>query len=102
MLTDIILILITVIGSILIVSILALYAYGKHNINFLTLLDILVLIGIVYLLFLQNNQIKNVETNSGPVPDSQTVENMNAYLTILSPLIPMVDKDNQPITYPPT
>lgn len=100
MLTDIILILITVIGSILIVSIFALYAYGKYNINFLTLLDMIVLIGIVYLLFLQNNQIKNVQT--GPVPDSQTVENMNAYLTLLSPLIPMVDKDNIPITYPPT
>jgi Mn2+/Fe2+ NRAMP family transporter len=100
MLTDIILILITVIGSIIILSLLVLYADNKYDINFLNILNILVLIGIVYLLFLQNNQIKNVQT--GPVPDSQTVENMNAYLTLLSPLIPMVDKENHPITYPPT
>ena len=97
MLSDIILIILTVLASILILSILAFYAYGKHNINLLTLLDIFVLVGIIYLLFLENNRIKKLENNP---QNSQVVEDMNKYLTILSPLIPMVDKDGNPITYP--
>jgi hypothetical protein len=30
------------------------------------------------------------------------IENMNQYLITLSPLIPMVDIDGNPITYPPS
>lgn len=97
MLSNVILILLTVLASILILGVLVFYAYGKHNINFLSILDIFVLVGIIYLLFLQNNQIKKLENNP---QNSQLVEDMNKYLTILSPLIPMVDKDGNPITYP--
>jgi hypothetical protein len=97
MLSDIILIILTVLASLLILGILVFYAYGKHNINLLTLLDIFVLVGIIYLLFLENNRIKKLENNP---QNSQVVEDMNKYLTILSPLIPMVDKDGNPITYP--
>lgn len=97
MLSNVILILLTVLASILILGVLVFYAYGKHNINLLSILDIFVLVGIIYLLFLQNNQIKKLENNP---QNSQIVEDMNKYLTILSPLIPMVDKDGNPITYP--
>lgn len=97
MLSNVILILLTVLASILILGVLVFYAYGKHNINLLSILDIFVLVGIIYLLFLQNNQIKKLENNP---QNSQIVEDMNKYLTILSPLIPMVDNDGNPITYP--
>jgi len=97
MLSNIILIILTVLASILILGVLVFYVYGKHNINLLTVLDIFVLVGIIYLLFLENNRIKKLENNP---QNSQVVEDMNKYLTILSPLIPMVDKDGNPITYP--
>jgi hypothetical protein len=98
-LTDIILIVVATLVGLLIVSTLALYTYGKYNINLVKVLNILILLGLLYLVFLQNNQINKMENNP---QNSQLVEDMNKYLTILSPLIPMVDKDGNPITYPST
>jgi len=96
-LIDIILIIVTTLVGLLIVVTLALYTYGKYSINLIKILNIIVLLGLVYLVFLQNNQIKIIENNP---QNNQLVEDMNKYLTILSPLIPIVDKDNNPITYP--
>jgi hypothetical protein len=59
--------------------------------------EIIILGGIIYLLFLQNDK----SVNGGDI-NNQMVENMNQYLITLSPLIPMVDIDGNPITYPPS
>jgi hypothetical protein len=99
MLSDTILIILVVFVSISILYKLASYVYGTYLINTKVILDIIILVGILYLLFLQNNQIHKLVNNP---QDSTLVENMNAYLITLSPLVPMVDKDGNPITYPPS
>jgi hypothetical protein len=61
--------------------------------------EIIILGGIIYLLFLQNDKsITGGDINI----DTQMIENMNQYLITLSPLIPMVDAEGNPITYPPS
>jgi hypothetical protein len=99
MLSDTILIILVVFASISILYKLALYVYGTYAINTKVILDIIILIGIIYLLFLQNNQIHKLVNNP---QDSTVVENMNKYLITISPLIPMVDENGNPITYPPS
>jgi hypothetical protein len=99
MLSDTILIILVVFASISILYKLALYVYGTYAINTKVILDIIILIGIIYLLFLENNQIHKLVNNP---QDSTVVENMNKYLITLSPLVPMVDENGNPITYPPS
>ena len=99
MLSDTILIILVVFTSISILYKLASYAYGTYSINTKVILDIIILVGILYLLFLQNNQIHKLVNNP---QDSTLVENMNKYLITISPLIPMVDENGNPITYPPS
>jgi len=99
MTTNIILIIVIVIFSILISYILVSLAYNDYNFKIKMFLEVIILGGIIYLLFLQNDK----SVNGGDINiDTQMIENMNQYLITLSPLIPMVDIDGNPITYPPS
>jgi hypothetical protein len=92
-LTDIFLIIVVSLIVLLILISLIFYTYGKYNLNILNALNIIILLGLAYLVFLQNNEIKDLDNNVD-------IENINKYLTILSPLITMVDSDGNPIVYP--
>jgi hypothetical protein len=96
MTSDIILIIVIVIFSIFISYILVSLAYNDYNFKIKMFLEVIILGGIIYLLFLQNEKGGDININN------QMIENMNQYLITLSPLIPMVDAEGNPITYPPS
>ena len=99
MTSDVILIILVVFFSILISYTLLSILNNNYNVKIRAFFDIIILGGILYLIYLQNDKIdKDVNVNI----DTTMIENINKYLITISPLIPMVDSEGNPITYPPT
>ena len=99
MTSDVILIILVVFFSILISYTLLSILNNNYNVKIRAFFDIIILGGILYLIYLQNDKIdKDVNVNI----DTTMIENINKYLIPISPLIPMVDSEGNPITYPPT
>ena len=99
MASDVLLIILVVFFSILISYTLLSILHNNYNVKIIAILNIIMLGGILWVLYLQNDKIgKGIDVNI----DTTMIENMNKYLITLSPLIPMVDSEGNPITYPPT
>ena len=99
MTSDVLLIILVVFFSILISYTLVSILNNNYNVKITAILNIIMLGGILCVLYLQNDKIgKGIDVNI----DTTMIENMNKYLITLSPLIPMVDSEGNPITYPPT
>jgi hypothetical protein len=99
MASDVLLIILVVFFSILISYTLLSILSNNYNVKITAILNIIMLGGILWVLYLQNDKIgKGIDVNI----DTTMIENMNKYLITLSPLIPMVDSEGNPITYPPT
>jgi hypothetical protein len=97
MASDVLLIILVVFFSILISYTLLSILNNNYNVKITAILNIIILGGILYLLYLQNDKI-----GKGSDVNSEMIENISNYLITLSPLIPMVDSEGNPITYPPT
>lgn len=88
MLSDIILIILTVLWGLTVIFLTVTYAIlDRFKILCLLLLGL-----IIYCIYLVNNQVKYMQTT-----DNGIVK----YLTQISPLIPAVDENGDPIVYPP-
>ena len=89
MFSDIILIILTVLWGLTVIFLSVTFSLLDR----FKLLCLLLLGLIIYCVYLVNNQVKYMQTT-----DSGIVN----YLTLISPLIPAVDAEGNPITYPPT
>jgi hypothetical protein len=99
MASDVLLIILVVFFSILISYTLLSILHNNCNVKIIAILNIIMLGGILWVLYLQNDNIaKGIDINI----DNKIIQNMSNYLITLSPLIPMVDSEGNPITYSPT
>jgi hypothetical protein len=99
MASDVLLIILVVFFSILISYTLFSILHNNCNVKIIAIFNVIMLGGILLVLYLQND---NIGKGGNVNIDTEMIENMNKYLITLSPLIPMVDSEGNPITYPPS
>jgi hypothetical protein len=99
MASDVLLIILIIFFSILISYTLLSIINNNCNVKIIAIFNVIMLGGILWVLYLQNDKIgKGIDINI----DNEMIQNISNYLITLSPLIPMVDSEGNPITYPPT